>query len=396
MFGRRAPIYLWLGLSLLFAVIFAMAPLNEPNDDRATVGSAPALLQRGEKVMGRASKMHAAVMSEPAPAPMAFAQPDGGGFASDAGGFHGGGGGGFDATVVNEMRAVPAPPPPAGVLSGPVVLKSGSLEATVLPGAVPAAVAALGALAGSLKGFVEASNSYTDTWLLTRWRDAAAAGVPLPAAAAAALAPGGSPQTHASLTLRVPAASFDRLRGDVRDALAALGADAAAVVVSESSNAQDVTESYADTVARLGTDAAALARMDVLLGSANTVHEVLAVKREMDAIESRIAGLEASRKATEGQARQSSLFVNVHLAEPPAPPAPPTPTPRPGWSPGATLGTAVAALGRAGTVGVDVLIYAAVFSVPVGALLWAGALLWRRAGGGGRAGGLSAAEAGSE
>lgn len=374
----------WLGISFLLALCAsAMAPIQIGAPDGATDGQ---IIQRGGlAAAGGASKMFHAAAETMASAPhadMAMPMPEAMGMPMPEA--RGSIGAGFGANVVNEMRGVPLPPPPPGALSGAVVLKSGSFEATLMPGSLPAATAALEALVASHKGFVEASNLYTDAWLMTRWREAAASGAAMPAAVAAALAAGGSPQTHASLTLRVPVGAFERLRSDARTALTALGPSASAEVVSESTNAQDVTEAYADTVARLGTDAAALARMDVLLGAAATVHEVLSVKREMDQIEARLAGLEASRKATEGQARMASLHVSLRVAEPPSP-APPTPTPRPGWSPGATLGAAVAALGRVGAGAVDVTIFAAVFSVPVGAALCAGMLLWRRARAGGRA-----------
>jgi hypothetical protein len=176
MLGAPRLLLLWLGLSFFLALVFAIAPLPPTETDVSGPPRAPELYSRGEARVERASKMHHAIMSEPAAASMPMPMPPQADFAGDAGGSWAGGGGAsstvLNAPVVDAMRAVPAPPPPAGALSGPVVLKSGSLEASLLPGAVPSAAAALEALAAPLKGFVEASNSYTDAWLLTRPRRA--------------------------------------------------------------------------------------------------------------------------------------------------------------------------------------------------------------------------------
>jgi hypothetical protein len=193
---------------------------------------------------------------------------------------------------------------------------------------------------------VQSSSSSSDQWLVSQWaRQGKTVTGP----------------TYGNMQVRVPSAQFDAAKKAITAAAAAIGGK----VTSESESVQDVTASYVDTVARQKTAKAALKRMETLLAAAQNVHEVMSVQREMDAITERIESATAVRKGLETRATMSTLNLNFNMPPPPAP----TPQPLPGWSASLTLSDAVAALGKAGQGAVDVLIYTAVFAVPVSLLL---------------------------
>lgn len=169
--------------------------------------------------------------------------------------------------------------------------------------------------------------------------------------------------TGASMTVRVPAESFDAVRADLRK----LASSAGAKVSSESSSAQDVSEQYRDTQIRLANDEVALKQMKSLLEAANNVNEVLSIKREMDSITQRIEAAKGSLQYYDRKSAMSTLNLSFNTAYPPAPP-PDAPN---GWSVGKTFGNALGSLGKLGVVLVDVFIYALVFSLPLSALAFA-------------------------
>jgi hypothetical protein len=222
-------------------------------------------------------------------------------------------------------------------------------------------------VAEALGGFVESSSSRSDQWLVSMWEAYYRAALPAAEAEAAVRALGAGP-THADFQLRVPAAKFEAARAAARALAEGLGGR----VAHEQTSGVDVSEQYVDVLARQRVDERALAQMDVLLGAAATVHEVLAVKREMDALSARLESLAAQRKGLEGRAAMSSLSLSLARPQPPQPPAP-TPTPAPSWSAGASLTRALDSLGGAAQAAAEVAIFAAVFSVPVAAAL---GVLW--------------------
>jgi hypothetical protein len=249
--------------------------------------------------------------------------------------------GGGMAGVVDSMKmaegAAPGGPPP---LSGPVVLMSANMNVETL--VVASALAAVQAAVLKMGGAVTSSSSSSDEWMTQQWREA---GKPL-----------GGP-THAHLALRVPAPSLDAARAAVTAAAAREGGR----VTNENSNAQDVTEQYVDTVARIRVDERSLAALEALLAAADSVNDVLSVRREMSSIVARLESGKGQRKSFESRAEMSSLFVSFAVP-PPSPPSPPTP---PGWSASASLQAALASLSKGATLAVDVGIYTAVFALPV-------------------------------
>ena len=324
-----------------------------------------------------------------APAPFASSASDLGGRASPD----------LSAYVSQLQQGPPASPGLLpGELTGAVQLREGALEASVALGQVGAALAALEAVVQAAGGHTESSSASSDAYLLQRWR--AAAALPPTSAAAALIAQWGgagalaaalaaSLPTHASATLRIPAAAYLPTAAALR-AAAAANPTLHLQVRSERMSTQDVTGSYREVVARLKVDGAALAALEALLPAAASISDVLAIKREMDAVNARLQGGEAVRGGWEGAAAMSTLFLSLSVEEPPVEGAPPPPGPTP-WSPLHTLARAAAALGEGCAWLVDLALFMAVFSLPCGALLLAGVLGGRRCCPGVLAGGAAAA-----
>jgi len=288
-----------------------------------------------------------------------------------------------------------APPLPGELKKGPVILRDGSMDGEVALGAIVTTVAALEAsIVGKFGGYVESSSTSTDSWLLDRWRQAVAHGGAGSKAAllVAAWGPtaerivksggGGGEEnapTNSYVSLRVPADTYEAARDAVRQIFGESGTWGR--LVSENMNARDVTEAYADVVSRVNVDAAALEALKDLLPSAGNVGDILSIKREMDNVNSRLESWESQRKSMEGRARMSSLSLSLRVPEPPQEDPTPTPPPQPkGWSMWVTLGSAWGSLGSMSIIAVDVLIYAAVFSIPTGLLGWGILLATRKCG----------------
>jgi hypothetical protein len=258
----------------------------------------------------------------------------------------------------------------------PVVIRDAYVDAgfPLSPGIVEGAVAAVEKAVAAAGGVVEASSTSTDTWLLQRWAqvsagpvDGGSAGVEPPSAVVASTA------THATLSLRVPAATLDATRDAVRAVVKAAGG----AIGSESSNARDATGEFVDATARADTAVAARKALSSLLDAAESVGDVLAVMRELSDLTATEEAARATAQWLAGRAQMAALSVSLHVGEPPQPPPPPRPTPPP-WSVSGTAARAIASLGNAGRGLVDFLVFTAVFGVPAGALLLVCSFLFSR------------------
>jgi len=178
------------------------------------------------------------------------------------------------------------------------------------------------------------------------------------------------PQSTAQVACRVPADKLDALLAQLRAAFSADPASPlpgrASRVLSESVNVRDASGEYVDAAARERVERASLAQMEELLRQAGSVGDVLAVRRGMQAITARLESARAQRQVLESKAAMSTL--SVHVATPPwkAPPRP-----RKGWSLLSTAARALQALLTLAQACADVLVFAAVFALPVTAALWA-------------------------
>lgn len=244
--------------------------------------------------------------------------------------------------AVNQMQQIQQQADPSA-LQGPVILKSGSVNVEVMD--VAAVMDRIRREAEAVGGFIESSSTSTDEYLLNRWRQAGKAIE-------------NAWPTNGQLALRVPAAKFDASRSAIKVA----ATEAGGRVSNEHTNGVDVTEQYVDVVTRQSVDEKSLKQMEVLLGSADSVEAVLAIKREMDAITHRLESNKAQRKSMESRASMSSLTVSLSMPQPPqAPPPPPTP----GWSIGRAFDDAWSSLKGTARGVAEVAIYTLVFAAPV-------------------------------
>lgn len=107
----------------------------------------------------------------------------------------------------------------------------------------------------------------------------------------------------ATLTLRAPAGSFDR----VVTAVTALG-----TVRSSTRTEQDVTSQVADLQSRLATDRASIARVRLLFTKATSVGSVIALESALTDRESELESLEAQQRALAGQVGDATIAVTLH------------------------------------------------------------------------------------
>ena len=299
-----------------------------------------------------------------------------------------------------------------GVAGGSI---AAPLEGLPIPSPHPHLCSALASIEASMAGVgghMEASHTWTDSWLADQLSSAAGraaaerAGVPWRGEVVRWTGP-----TSVTATLRVPVERFDAAIAAVRAAIVSAGG----AVTSLSSNARDVTSEYVDVVARQHSDELAAKQLEKvrgvtresalahgclprgalrhlrlprvcavrwprahpdrspsrpspslpqLMAAAANVHEVLAVKRELDQLQQRIDSSKAQRKSLESRGTMS--MINLQLQVPaPSPPPQPSASPRPGWSPLRTAGKAVDALASAGRIGVDVIVYTIILALPV-------------------------------
>ena len=108
----------------------------------------------------------------------------------------------------------------------------------------------------------------------------------------------------AYLTLRVPQSALDAYLADTAD----LGR-----VTSRSESAEDVTESYQDTTARLATQQALMVRLQALITESGDLSDLLALESQIAETQYEIDRLQSSLNATDRQVTYST--VNVTLKE---------------------------------------------------------------------------------
>ena len=161
----------------------------------------------------------------------------------------------------------------------------------------------------------------------------------------------GTLDDRATLTIRIPAATFE-------DALAQLrGMDA--TVLSEATREQDVTTQVVDLGARIDNLSASEASYRELVARAERVEDILAVQSRLDQVRGEIEQLQAQLDALEGQAALSTLTITL------VPAATPVATTTAAWDPGGQLDRALASLVGIGQGLLDGLIWFAVVWLPV-------------------------------
>jgi hypothetical protein len=159
----------------------------------------------------------------------------------------------------------------------------------------------------------------------------------------------GTRDEPASLTLRIPAGSFE-------DALSRLH-DLDGTVVAEATQEQDVTSTVVDLEARIANLQASETQYRTLLGQAVKIEDILAVQTRLDDVRGQIEQLQAQHKELTGLADLSTLTVTL------IPSALQQAAGR--WDPGKTLSDAFAALVDVGQNVGDGVIWFAIVWLPV-------------------------------
>ena len=161
----------------------------------------------------------------------------------------------------------------------------------------------------------------------------------------------GTLDDRASLTIRIPAASFD-------EAIARLH-EMDAEVVAEATREQDVTGQVVDLEARIDNLRASETSYRELVARAERVEDILAVQSRLDEVRGQIEQLTAQLDAIEGQAALSTLTIT--LVPKPTPIVEQSQT----WDPGAQLDRALASLMGIGQGLLDGAIWFAVVWLPI-------------------------------
>lgn len=154
-----------------------------------------------------------------------------------------------------------------------------------------------------------------------------------------------------SLTVRVPAERYDEAVARIKDS--------AMEVRTESSNSQDVTEEYVDLSARLESLEATADRVRTFLDEARNVEEALAVNQELSRLESDIESLKGRLQYLSQSAAFSTLTIHI------TPDELSQPIEVAGWQPQGAARTALETLIAALQGIADVVIWLAIFCLPL-------------------------------
>lgn len=182
-------------------------------------------------------------------------------------------------------------------------------------------------------------------------------------------------QLAATVTVRVPAASFDEARERIKGLAVELEA--------ENVSGQDVTEEYVDLEARLRNLETAETELLELLASAQETHRdaesILAIYRELTSIRQQIEQIQGRMQYLESASSLATLTISL------TPEQIEEPVVEPGWEPLRQVRDALRALISSLKFLADVLIWVVVFFLPLLAILavpfvliWLGWFLWRR------------------
>lgn len=126
------------------------------------------------------------------------------------------------------------------------------------------------------KGYVAADNEYNETY-----------------------------RRGSSLTMRIPAADFEKFLAEVL-----AGAE---TVVSKDINARDVTEEFLDVTARLKTKKELETRYLELLKQAKSVAEILEIEKQANELRAEIESMEGRLKYLENQVTYSTISINFYI-----------------------------------------------------------------------------------
>jgi len=173
-------------------------------------------------------------------------------------------GGGGTASLMGVL-------PPIGL----DIVKTATISIEVKKGAFETAFSAAASIAGRYGGYVESSST------------------------------AGTKTQSGDLTIRVPSASFEQVRNDLRG----LG-----TVQSQSISGQDVTAQFVDLGARLRTWQAQEAVLLKLMRQATSVESTLRVQNELQDVQFRIEQIKGQLRVLENQTSLATIQVSLHEA----------------------------------------------------------------------------------
>ncbi|MCA1558071.1 MAG: DUF4349 domain-containing protein, partial [Acidobacteria bacterium] len=111
------------------------------------------------------------------------------------------------------------------------------------------------------------------------------------------------PETRITVVIRVPAAQFDAVIGEIRGA----GGN----VAQDKITTQDVTEEFIDLEARIRAKQALEAQFMEIMKQAKTVSEALEVQRQLSDVRAEIERLEGRRRFLDNQTSLSTITVTI-------------------------------------------------------------------------------------
>ncbi len=166
-------------------------------------------------------------------------------------------------------------------------------------------------------------------------------------------------QLAATVTVRVPAESFDQARERIKDL--------ATEVENENISGQDVTEEYVDLEARLNNLEVAEGELLELLASAQETHKdaesILAIYQEITNVRQQIEQIKGRMQYLENASALATMTVSI------TPEEIEEPVVEPGWEPLKQAREALRSLVNALKALVDILIWVVLFFLPLAALL---------------------------
>ena len=214
-----------------------------------------------------------------------------------------------------------------------IVIKNANLSIVV--GDVAAAMEEIATMSEGMQGFVVNSNLYKTT---------TSQGLEVP---------------NANITIRVPAEQLDKALEQIKGMVA----DPKIDILSEDVSGQDVTSEVTDLESRLRNLRAAEEQLIEILDRATEAADVIEIFRELTSVREQIEVIEGQIKYYRESAALSAISVYLQAKEAMEP------ITIAGWQPGVEVQKALQALVDGGKIIVNILIWLALFAIPILAVI---------------------------
>ena len=214
-----------------------------------------------------------------------------------------------------------------------IVIKNANLSIVVSD--VAAAMEEIATMSEGMQGFVVNSNLYKTT---------TSQGLEVP---------------NANITIRVPAARLDEALAQIKGMVA----DPKVDILSEDVSGQDVTGEVTDLESRLRNLRAAEEQLIEILDRATEAADVIEIFRELTSVREQIEVIEGQIKYYRESAALSAISVYLQAKEAMEP------ITIAGWQPGVEVQKALQALVDGGKIIVNILIWLALFAIPILAVI---------------------------